>query len=562
MASLFRPWITHYLDAKGNRVAKETPGACKRRVRSRKWYARYRDAHGTRRCEPLSSDKSAAQMMLAERLGKVERERSGQTDPFEEPRKRPLADHVAEYRRHLEAKGNAPAYVRQAVQRLERLTDACGFGRLPDIQAARVVDWLQSLKEAGRAAATFNSYLIVAKGFCRWAVRERRMPYDPLAHLSKLNERTDVRLERRSLAPEEFTLLIETTRRSADVFRRLRGTDRAMLYTVAAYSGLRAGELSSLTVESLSLEGSPPTITLEAGYSKRRRKDVQPLPAWLGDRMTEWLAERAAEPRRLPATLAMRPAAGRQSRLWPGAWSDKAARMLQADLEAARAAWIDAAPSAQERTRREASDTLAYVDEAGRVFDFHALRHQYISNLAAAGVHPKVAQTLARHSTVSLTLDRYTHLAAADVVGALESLPAVGRPAGSEATQARATGTDATGPPAGSEAHRGRPKAPRTPPDSPESATPPDEAPTVCLRTVCAPGAISGHLVASEPPPKGVMNGASEDAGQETRKPLSGKGFRNESSERRARESNPQPVSRHHISSVAASHSLTLRIRL
>ena len=29
--------------------------------------------------------------------------------------------------------------------------------------------------------------------------------------------------------------------------------------------------------------------------------------------------------------------------------------------------------------------------------------------------------------------------------------------------------------------------------------------------------------------------------------------------ERRARESNPQPVSRHHISSVAASHSLTLR---
>src|SRR5687768_12092102 len=29
---------------------------------------------------------------------------------------------------------------------------------------------------------------------------------------------------------------------------------------------------------------------------------------------------------------------------------------------------------------------------------------------------------------------------------------------------------------------------------------------------------------------------------------------------RRARDSNPQPVSRHHISSVAASHSLTLRM--
>gem|GEM_PF-6249418 len=29
--------------------------------------------------------------------------------------------------------------------------------------------------------------------------------------------------------------------------------------------------------------------------------------------------------------------------------------------------------------------------------------------------------------------------------------------------------------------------------------------------------------------------------------------------ERRARDSNPQPVARHHISSVTASHSLTLR---
>jgi hypothetical protein len=48
--------------------------------------------------------------------------------------------------------------------------------------------------------------------------------------------------------------------------------------------------------------------------------------------------------------------------------------------------------------KREKSSVLAYRDEAGRVFDFHSLRHQYISNLAAAGVHPKIAQTLARHS--------------------------------------------------------------------------------------------------------------------------------------------------------------------
>jgi hypothetical protein len=48
---------------------------------------------------------------------------------------------------------------------------------------------------------------------------------------------------------------------------------------------------------------------------------------------------------------------------------------------------------------------LAFRDDANRVFDFHSLRHQNVSNLAVAGVHPKIAQTLARHSTITLTLD-------------------------------------------------------------------------------------------------------------------------------------------------------------
>ena len=68
---------------------------------------------------------------------------------------------------------------------------------------------------------------------------------------------------------------------------------------------------------------------------------------------------------------------------------------------------------------------LPYVDDAGRYFDFHALRHQFISSLAEAGVHPKVAQELARHSTVSLTLDRYTHVPSHALTDALRRLPAL-----------------------------------------------------------------------------------------------------------------------------------------
>lgn len=58
--------------------------------------------------------------------------------------------------------------------------------------------------------------------------------------------------------------------------------------------------------------------------------------------------------------------------------------------------------------------------------DFHALRHTFISNLARAGVHPRNAQALARHSTIDLTMNVYTHVAMDDLATDVEQLPAMG----------------------------------------------------------------------------------------------------------------------------------------
>src|SRR5262249_41589173 len=78
-------------------------------------------------------------------------------------------------------------------------------------------------------------------------------------------------------------------------------------------------------------------------------------------------------------------------------------------------------------------------DDAGRVADFHALRHTSITNLAAGGVHPKTAQQLARHSTITLTMDRYAATLREDHSQALDSLPDLSR-AGRD--MMKATGTD------------------------------------------------------------------------------------------------------------------------
>ena len=54
-----------------------------------------------------------------------------------------------------------------------------------------------------------------------------------------------------------------------------------------------------------------------------------------------------------------------EAELWPGSWSDRAAEMLRADMDAAREKWIKASKTGTERSEREQSAFLAYCDDAG-----------------------------------------------------------------------------------------------------------------------------------------------------------------------------------------------------
>ena len=177
------------------------------------------------------------------------------------------------------------------------------------------------------------------------------------------------------------------------------GPERVMLYVVTAETGFRVKELRSLTPAAFDLDGDPPTVTVRAGYSKRRREDVQPIRPVLAEDLRCFMAEM---PRTKPVFD----------------MPDKTAKMLRADLKDAG---------------------IPYEDEAGRVFDFHALRHTFITNLARGGVHPKQAQDLARHSDINLTLSRYSHTVLTDRAAALTALPDLSE---SSRQAARATGTD------------------------------------------------------------------------------------------------------------------------
>jgi len=74
---------------------------------------------------------------------------------------------------------------------------------------------------------------------------------------------------------------------------------------------------------------------------------------------------------------------------------------------------------------------------------FHALRHSFLSRLGRSGASPKVVQQMARHNTVMLTLDRYSHVALHDLDAAVNSMPALA--VNKDPLLLRATGTLTTG---------------------------------------------------------------------------------------------------------------------
>jgi integrase len=354
--------------------------------------------------------------MLSELVRLAERERAGLIEPTDKHRKRPIAEHLEDYEHHLVAKANAPRYVSLAIGRIKALVAGCRIRTILDLSPSGVSNWLRNQRDLNAfGVSTSNDYLVAIKAFGNWLVRDGRLADNPLAHLQRLNAELDVRRQRRVLTPDELSRLIAAAEANRCTEGPNQGSDRAMLYRLAAFTGLRAQELASLTARSFSLRSNPPTVCVEACYSKHRRTDVLPLEASLAENLEDFLRRRIHEPA----------CGGPTKRLWPGKWYRKAARMLRHDLKAARMAWIDEAKNPEERADREQSGFLLPSDSSGREADFHSLRHGFITYLVTANVPPKVAQMLARHSTITLTMDRYTHLGINDLAGALQRLPAL-----------------------------------------------------------------------------------------------------------------------------------------
>ncbi len=385
------------------------------RKRGRVWYYRFVDSEGVRHERKGCPDKRETESMAAASEAEASKIRAGLIDSkafgYRDHEARTLADHLAEWRGGMLARGMTARHADQYHTRAARvvalarggslddidppgrkpetlgraarvLADAVKAARLSDLTPGRIQSALARLHDAGKSHQTVNHYRAAVRAFVRWCGDNGRLRDNPTRGVAGFNVDADRRHRRRALTPDEATRLVRAADRGP-VVMGMPGPDRARLYALALGTGFRAAELAALTPERFDLTGDPATATVPAAYTKNGREAVQPLPPALARRLAPWVAS-------LPP-----------SRPVFDPMPVKTAEMIRVDLAAAG---------------------IEYETPSG-VCDFHSLRGVYISNLVASGASVKTCQTLARHSTPSLTIGIYAKASLHDISGAVAALP-------------------------------------------------------------------------------------------------------------------------------------------
>ncbi len=377
MAYTFRKYRYRTCPRTGKRV----------RVKLSNWY--YRITVNGKRIERAGlPDRRATEQLAAREERRLRLQLQGLLDPWQEAQDASIQQHLDAFAAHLKLKGDTPRYIDQTIRRLARLFHQAGIHTLAQLALPPVEHWTQQAAAGGLCASTIRHYLGHLRQFCRWLRRTKRLVEDPLEGLLLPPLRQEK--VRPVLDEEEVARLLEATKDSSRSFRGLAGPDRQMLYLLALFTGLRAGELAALRHDGLHLDAQPPYLTLAPAYTKNRKQATLPLPDWLAEQLAQYLADRQpCDQQAVPADV-----------LFPGTWRARAAEMLRRDLAAAGLP----------------------VEKEGVPLVFHSLRHTFVTSLVLAGVSPKVVQALARLSTAAFTLDRYAHVSLAELHRGVERL--------------------------------------------------------------------------------------------------------------------------------------------
>ena len=316
--------------------------------------------------------------------------------------------------------------------RTKRVFGLANISRLSDIEPPRLNAAIADLASPPHSFApiTRRHHRQAVYAFLRWASSEQLLPHFNLGALKPVRNAKTKRT-RTALSVDEHRRLLAVTANAEDFTGNNRAgekawsipaADRVLVYRLVLETGLRSNEIRHLTAADFNLLATVPTVRLRNEHEKNRRGTTFRLKVETALLLRDHLVK----------TALAAPAFSFPPR-------DRVVIMARSDLAAARAGWVGEAEDFEQRQVREKTDTLLPERHSGAVFDFHALRKTFVTNMARAGVPISTAVKLARHSDPRLTISVYTEVGQSDTAAALDLLPDY-EPEDDVTTQ-RATGT-------------------------------------------------------------------------------------------------------------------------
>lgn len=376
------------------------------RVESGTYFAKYRDADDVVHVVPTGcrTEQAALQALVrlerdAERvkLGVVTHGERAIADAASTSIATAIEDYVATF-------SGSKAHRRNTRSYLLALAKAMHWNRPIEMKREDLERWLADESrpkgdaKQGRSARSRNAYHTAAIAFANWLVNNSRLTSNPFGKIPKANLEADRRRQRRAFTPEELQALMRAAQdapesplgRAANkpgqrIKPVLSGRDRAEVYAILAGTGLRVGELGKLRVGDIRLDDRTPHIELPARITKNSQDDSIPLRDEL-------------------AAIFRRRVQGKAQDALVYAIPHCFLKRFDADCERAG---------------------IPKRDGRGRTVDVHSLRTTFGTWLARAGVAPRTAQALMRHSDIRLTMGVYTDPRLLDTAAAVATLPSV-----------------------------------------------------------------------------------------------------------------------------------------
>ncbi|HLP41241.1 MAG TPA: site-specific integrase [Fibrobacteria bacterium] len=246
---------------------------------------------------------------------------------------------------------SSPQHVSNMRSKLAFWVDALGFASPAEVNRAEV---LAAARKIPVGASTQEVYIQAIRSFLSWCVKNDFLSRNPLFGHRK--QAAEPAFKRRALTVEEALRLLAVT------------TDRrALIYKGALLTGMRRGELDSLTVGSVDWDAGK--IKLEARHAKNRKSSEFYLPAAYQEELYAFSLGRRVD-----------------EKLFLGISETHSTKTLRRDLKKAG---------------------VAVETPEGRI-DFHALRVTFLTWINELGEDVKTVQDLARHSDPRMTFGTYT----------------------------------------------------------------------------------------------------------------------------------------------------------